>query len=117
MYTLIFFFTCPETTYNRPTHLDIDIREELDDRTSTSSDDGNSEAGSKNVQVGVQEKTVGDSESKTSRDAEAASTEAAPETKITYWQSLRVYNGRFSDESLLRTLVTPWSAFMLPAVS
>lgn len=45
------------------------------------------------------------------------SIEGTAEKKHTYWQSLKVYNGRFTDESLLRSLITPWSAFLLPAVS
>jgi hypothetical protein len=31
-------------------------------------------------------------------------------------QDLKLYHGRFSDESFFRSLITPWSAFLLPAV-
>ena len=47
-------------------------------------------------------------------DVETA--QPATEKRPTYWQSLKVYNGRFSDESLLKAFITPWSAYLLPSV-
>ncbi|KAF2095551.1 MFS general substrate transporter [Rhizodiscina lignyota] len=88
-YTVILFFTCPETTYNRPAQLNTDIKELLEDSNLKSQPHA----------------------------VELESRSPVYERKKTYWQSLRVYNGRFSDESLLRAFITPWSAYLLPAVS
>lgn len=48
-------------------------------------------------------------------DDEAASHQ--PEKKKTYLQNLKVYNGRFSNESYFKALISPFSAYMLPAVA
>ncbi|KAF5010121.1 hypothetical protein FDECE_3707 [Fusarium decemcellulare] len=112
VYTLTFFFTCPETTYNRPSQFDIDIKEDV-----VESSDSGDEHSALGANANTEEKFKTTTESKTPSDVEASSTNAGDEAKYTYWQNLRIYNGRFSDESLLRALITPWSAFLLPAVS
>lgn len=109
-YTIIFFFTCPETTYNRARELDIDIREELGDDSSTNGDTAPS-SDKPGSQVTSEEKSVAREEG---TDLEASD---VAEKKRSYWQSLKVYNGRFSDESFARALITPWGAYLLPAVS
>lgn len=118
MYTIGYFFVCPETTYVRDSRLDIDIKEDEDGQSnvvtpSISSSDRPSARNAKAIH-----------ESSVDADLTAAAlpqeTEAAinpTETKLTYREALRVYNGRFSEESLLHALITPWSAFLLPAVS
>lgn len=118
VYTVIYYFTCPETTYIRSSSLDIDIREELaSDSGSGSDSDGPPPSNSEKAPAEIAstaldgESVVVESEK---RDPEAA---ASTEKKLSYWQTLRVFNGRYSDESLLRALITPWTAFLLPAVS
>ncbi|KPM42236.1 hypothetical protein AK830_g4337 [Neonectria ditissima] len=117
VYTLVYIFTCPETTYNRAAFLNIDIKEQLDDGSSTSDRDGlevEVKGTNSDTKIDCREKSSADIEYKTSHDVEATIT---PEANTTYWQGSRVYNGRFSDEGLLKARVTPWSAFMLAAVS
>ena len=119
VYTIGLFFTCPETTYNRDRALEIDIKgDSLADDAST-----NTATEKPNV---VNAEHSGDqgipaSEDPTTRrrqqDPESAS--AAPEEEeapITYLQSLRVYNGRFSSESYARSLLAPWVTYLLPSV-
>lgn len=114
VYTVIYYFTCPETTYIRSSNLDIDIREEL--ATDSSSDsDVPPPPSEKSQAASVTTALDGSVVEPEKRDPETA--EPASEKKLSYWQSLRVFNGRFSDESLLRCLITPWTAFLLPAVS
>lgn len=107
------FLFCPETTYNRAAKYNTDHLELTSD-SSNDSDTGSAlgSTATPNEQILVQEKST--TERNLGADAE---NEAVPEKKLTYWQSLKVYNGRFSDESLLRSMITPWSAFLLPAVS
>ncbi|CAK7235868.1 hypothetical protein SCUCBS95973_009413 [Sporothrix curviconia] len=40
-----------------------------------------------------------------------------PEKKASYWSTLKVYNGRFTDDSLLVSIFVPFSVYMLPAVT
>ncbi|KAL1893537.1 hypothetical protein Sste5346_006367 [Sporothrix stenoceras] len=105
VYTIILFFTCPETTYSRAAQLDLDILEDIDD------DSGSERA----IVRSGDEKTASSSVQDVSHDPEAA--QPVAERKKTYRESLRVFNGRYSDESFWRALITPWSAFLLPAVS
>ncbi|CAK7236183.1 hypothetical protein SEUCBS140593_009533 [Sporothrix eucalyptigena] len=102
VYTIILYFTCPETTYSRAAQLDLDILEDIDD-------DSSSERAVQPVEAN--EKTA----SSSLREVDDAPT--VVEVKLTYRESLSVFNGRFSDESFWRALITPWSAFLLPAVS
>ncbi|OIW22561.1 MFS general substrate transporter [Coniochaeta ligniaria NRRL 30616] len=110
VYTIVFFFTCPETTYNRARVLDIDIKEELDDDSGT--DAGTSPSTNKvgNHLTSEEKNTAVD-------DAQDLEASEVAEKKRSYWEFLRVYNGRFGDESFARALITPWSAYLLPAVS
>ncbi|CAK7233939.1 hypothetical protein SCUCBS95973_008765 [Sporothrix curviconia] len=109
VYTIIFYFTCPETTYNRAAQLDLDILEDIDDDSSSERDIGRSPAV---LDVNGNEKTANSSIRETTDDAPFS-----VEPKMTYRESLRVFNGRFSNESFWHALITPWSAFLLPAVS
>lgn len=109
VYTIILFFTCPETTYNRRRELDIDIREEITDDSSTEAD-----APSSFDKTGNGVTTEEKSAIRQEQDIEAAT---PVEQKKTYLESLKLYNGRFSDESFARALITPWTAYLLPAVA
>lgn len=109
VYTIVLFFTCPETTYSRAAQLDLDILEDIDDDSSSE----------RAMVRGVDEKMASSSVQDVSQDV-SQDVEATPpvvERRKTYRESLRVFNGRFSDESFWRALITPWSAFLLPAVS
>lgn len=115
-YTIIFFFVCPETTYIRPAHFDTDIQEEkLQDSDTpasiTSSDrpDGTESKVFREPSVAEQGTTP------RSENLEAAN--GTSEQKTPYLQTLKVYNGRFSNEHVYKALITPWTAFLLPAVS
>ncbi|KAI5857327.1 MFS general substrate transporter [Durotheca rogersii] len=110
LYTIIYLFTCPETTYNRPHWLDIDIEEEVAENSSL--EGGGSGDKSDNNRVASQKSS--NPVTTEVRDFEGGGSSDAP---ISYWQGLKIYNRRFSDESPVRSLLTPWTAFMLPAVS
>ncbi|KIH87065.1 hypothetical protein SPBR_04851 [Sporothrix brasiliensis 5110] len=104
VYTIVLYFTCPETTYNRPAQLDLDILEDIDDSSSERESPGAARGDEKTASSSV-------------HDGDVESAPPAVEARMSYRESLRVFNGRFSDESFWRALVTPWSAFLLPAVS
>lgn len=125
-YTIILFLACPETTFNRAAKYNTDHIEITSDSSSdmTSPQDSVLKV---DEHVSVQEKAgvaSSASEKSSSSSSEPSNLEAGgalgvvpPEKKHTYLQSIKVYNGRFTDESLLRSFITPWSAFLLPAVS
>jgi hypothetical protein len=110
VYTLFLFLFIPETTYNRPSRFNTDIHESLAEyrennqtHLKDSSYSGATEAREKSTISAV------------NADFEDKTTEI--EKKKTYIQSLKVYNGRFSNENLLHSIISPFAAFMLPAVS
>ncbi|KAH8810615.1 major facilitator superfamily domain-containing protein [Xylogone sp. PMI_703] len=107
-YTIALFFVSPETTYNRPAKYNTDFYESL-------SADSASDLGSNTSELGEKAEDKTAVSSSVFVDEETQS--APPEKKMTYWQSLRVYNGRFSDENYWRSLISPFSAYLLPAVS
>ncbi|KAI5852016.1 major facilitator superfamily domain-containing protein [Tricharina praecox] len=93
---LVFLFV-PEHAYNRPAIFDTDTssREnlsELDEQLAAAQD----------------EDAAADSKPE-------AGSAAVEETKRTYLQELGVYNGRFSDESIIRCLLAPFVLFIYPA--
>ncbi|KAL4903893.1 hypothetical protein BDW74DRAFT_185950 [Aspergillus multicolor] len=51
---------------------------------------------------------------KTSEDSDLASPQ--PQVKDTYWSSLRLYNGRFSNASLLKIMTRPFILFLYPPI-
>lgn len=108
VYTAILFFICPETTYNRAAKYNTDHVEITAD---SSSDLGVVQ------NAGISYKQDNPPQEKSVVESNVEANDTPVEKKKTYWQSLKVYNGRFSDESLLRSLISPWSAFLLPAVS
>jgi len=94
------FFLCPETTYNRSKRYDTDVRETLAGESDSESTDGEPAANEKHlVAVDVTEP------------------DATVERKISYWQLLKVYNGRFSNEKYVRAVISPFATFMLPGIS
>lgn len=105
-YTITLFFVCPETTYNRPARYNTDFYESLvhDDSISIDRSEG-SDIGEKSVRP------------PTAAVVDAETPAGQAEKKKTYLQNLKVYNGRFSQESYVKALVSPFSAFLLPAVA
>lgn len=106
---VLVFFLVPESAYNRPAIFDTDF----------SSEDNLSEL----------EETLGRSdEARAVRDARAkeaqipsgtepvsSSSSDSEEKKKTFVQELRLYNGRFSDESFFKLLLAPLVLFLYPA--
>ncbi|OAA61815.1 Major facilitator superfamily domain, general substrate transporter [Niveomyces insectorum RCEF 264] len=129
VYTIVLFFTCPETTYNRQSQLDIDIKEEIMDDSSSenyksadaplrSDENGRPPKGARvGERVEIPPRDLDDPEKAVGATTVDAASSIVQEAKHSYWHGLRVYNGRFSDESFWLALITPWSAFLLPAVS
>ncbi|EPE07045.1 major facilitator superfamily transporter [Ophiostoma piceae UAMH 11346] len=79
-------FLCPETAYRRDSTLNLDLLDSDGRPAQTKEQSGD----------------------------EAASPTAVP-AKMTYWQSLALFNGRKSDESFFKLLLRPFPLFFQPA--
>jgi hypothetical protein len=112
-YVLSLFFFAPETTYVRAKKYDTDVLELLSDEVS--GDAASASISNQNLPsaASVDEKTAAEDNTKTA-DLESAG--ASNETRTTYVQSLRVFNGRYSDENHFKALVAPFATYMLPGV-
>ena len=94
--SILVFFLVPEHAYNRPAIFDTDTSShenlsELDEQLAAQ--DGDTTAADDKPAVGV----------------------VVVEKKRTFAQGLSLYNGRFSDESVVRCLLTPFVLFVYPA--
>ncbi|KAL1898595.1 hypothetical protein Sste5346_003499 [Sporothrix stenoceras] len=109
VYAIVFFFLVPETAYNRSKALEIDIDNDV------SSSDGEQVDEKQTAPVSS---TVVNKQSATSDDGEsgrpASTSNDQPES---YLQSLRLYRGRFSRESYIRSLLSPFATLLLPGVA
>ncbi|OAA63693.1 Major facilitator superfamily domain, general substrate transporter [Niveomyces insectorum RCEF 264] len=126
VYNVALFLFIPETTYNRATRLNTDFHEHLDaynkaDQPPPSirpSQPADNATDSGNEKDGID--TVADTTVTTANDdiegQDQGQSGSAAEKKHTFLQSLKVYNGRFSDEKLIDGIVSPFAAFLLPAV-
>lgn len=97
---ILMFFLVPETAYNRPAIFDTDLApeevlNELEERSNEARD-----AEAKDIGVPAGAEPV---------------TSDSGETKKTFVEELRVYNGRFSDESFFKLLLAPFVLFLYPA--
>lgn len=93
---ILVFFLVPESAYNRPAIFDTDVASEdvlsALEESLARRDDGAKESG-----------VVSDVLLETA------------EKKKTFVEELRLYNGRFSDESFFKLLLTPLALFLYPA--
>lgn len=96
---ILMFFLVPETAYNRPAIFDTDVASEdvlsALEESLARGDEGTKESGV------VSAVSPGDSDT--------------AEKKKTFVEELRLYNGRFSDESFFKLLLTPLALFLYPA--
>lgn len=106
---VLVFLLVPESAYNRPAIFNTDyasgdnlseLEEELEKSNEVRTPQ---DAGAKEAQV------LSGAEPISSDDS------ASGEKKRTFVQELRVYNGRFSDESFFKLLLTPLALFFYPA--
>lgn len=105
-------FLCPETAYKRDTNLNTDmlaedeataINRDIDHHSSTQNSEGGREASR-------------DEEKAPESDESAITHGRAPiPAKQTYWQSLALFNGRKTDESLWKLVLRPFPLFFQPA--
>lgn len=93
---ILVFFLVPESAYNRPAIFDTDVASE-------------------DVLSALEESLARrDEGAKESGVVSDVSLETA-EKKKTFVEELRLYNGRFSDESFFKLLLTPLALFLYPA--
>lgn len=105
IYTVGLFFLLPESNYNRPSRYDTDVKENLV---------GEADAVDLNhSNIIVDDKDV----SAVNLRAEEAGQVSPQETKKSYWSTLKLYNGRFSEENFLLSLFSPFVTLLLPGVS
>lgn len=109
IYTLVLFFFVPETAYKRPSKFDTDIHETLADEI----DD---------TKPGFKQETRGEAPSSTEGsnvggDVAEEGGLSAEEQPETYIQSLKLYRGRFSNESYFRSILSPFATLLLPGVA
>lgn len=108
-YILALFFLLPETNYNRPARYDTDVKEYLAGETGASNLNHEQE-------LRLNEKTVA-SVNLHSQGGDDNIDQASLEKKKPYWTTLKLYNGRFSDENYFLSLVSPFVTLLLPGVS
>ncbi|CAK7199031.1 hypothetical protein SEUCBS139899_001699 [Sporothrix eucalyptigena] len=110
-YVVALFFLAPETTYVRAKKYDTDVLELLSDELSEAGAASASGSEHNLPKTGADEKTAAVATS----DPELGDA-GASEQKTTYAQSLRIYNGRYSDENYFKALIAPFATYMLPGV-
>ncbi|CAK7206912.1 hypothetical protein SEUCBS139899_009719 [Sporothrix eucalyptigena] len=113
VYAVAFFFFVPETAFSRSKKLEIDINDysSSDGAQIGSSNDEKQAPLPSSTVVGKQEETVS---SNGSEDAGVPTSHNLPES---YTQSLRLYRGRFSQESYIQSIFSPFVTLLLPGVS
>lgn len=99
---LLVFFLVPEHAYNRPAIYNTDYASEdnlsdLDERLGQSSG------------------TTPNAATKEAAEPRSSDNAAGVEVKKTFLQELKLYNGRFSDESFFKLLLAPLALFVYPA--
>lgn len=99
-YIVALFLLAPETTYKRDSKYDTDILEVLADELDQQS---------ASDRVSSEEKVISRVDV-----SEPDAIQAKPQT---YVQSLKVYNGRFSNENYFRAVLSPFATYLLPGVS
>ncbi|CAK7235857.1 hypothetical protein SCUCBS95973_009409 [Sporothrix curviconia] len=115
VYALAFFFLVPESAYNRSKKLEIDIND-----YSTTDDDQASSANNSDEkkQAPAPLSTVtGKEDEAANSDGGEAGLPASNELPETYLQSLRLFRGRFSNESYIRSIFSPFATLLLPGVA
>ncbi|KAF3906503.1 hypothetical protein ABW20_dc0106905 [Dactylellina cionopaga] len=90
----VIFFCCPETAFRRAAHLDLDI---------SSTDDFHG-SGEKQPRT-------------SSSDGENSSPSVPPKQKKTYWQTLKPFDGRKTDDSIWLLALRPLPLFFQPAIA
>ncbi|KAL1958794.1 hypothetical protein VTO42DRAFT_3913 [Malbranchea cinnamomea] len=115
---LLIIFFVPETTYRRATHLNTDYEGDAERRNlpSNAANEGPASA----THSSEQERSELDKEKPQppSTDGDVAATEAqnAQPRKASYWQSLKPFNGRKTDEKFLKLLLRPFPLFLYPSI-
>lgn len=112
-YAVVFFFLVPETAYNRSKTLEIDIH----DGNDASSSDGEQAHNTDEKQIAPPSSTVINKQAGSSDDGESGRPASNEPPAETYLHSLRLYHGRFSHESYLRSLLSPFATLLLPGVA
>jgi hypothetical protein len=112
VYTILLFFVIPETTYNRPSKFNTDFYESLAEYGTTSDGQTHSKHSQNSGTLETDEKGIA-----STSNSFPVEESIELEKKKSYWQQLKVYNGRFSDEDLLVSIISPFAAYLLPAVS
>lgn len=101
IYLMLTFLLVEETTFIRSKSLDNDIHEHLAGETDSTVTTSEFVVENKGDSIAVREADSG----------------LVSEKRFTYWQKLKIYNGRFSRESYLEALTAPFRTFLLPAVA
>lgn len=116
-------FLIPETAFRRPDHLNTDF-EQLDDRgdgaQSHTQLQPNGYAASEESQIsGEQKQSVSGTNEKpqgaSSREDGTCQEPTIPR-KATYWETLKLFNGRKTDEDFFKLLLRPFPLFFHPGI-
>lgn len=102
---ILVFFLVPESAYNRPTIFNTDF----------ASEDNVSELEESLEAQAVRDASAKESGIPSSTEPVVSSNSDTGEKKKTYTEDLRLYNGRFSDESFFKLLLAPLVLFVYPA--
>lgn len=105
-------FLCPETAYRRDTSLNTDMLGEVgttgirngDEHHTSSSRDNSHDPGEKGTNGNTAQSPT-----------DSSGPAAFPTTKVSYLQSLALFNGRKTDESLWKLALRPFPLFLQPA--
>ncbi|KAG0131090.1 major facilitator superfamily domain-containing protein [Tuber indicum] len=128
---ILIILLVPEHAYNRPAIFDTDLHSTSDQSELDEQLGKNDGAGAEGA-VGVGEKSatgngaeeerttlpegvVSATETPATLNNEAAIVADSGEERKTWVQELKIYNGRFSDESFFKLIFTPFALFLYPA--
>lgn len=103
----------PETAYNRSKALEIDIDNDVSSSSSSDGEQADDEKKTAPTSSTVVSMQIASDDGESGRPASAFNNEQ-PES---YLQSLRLYRGRFSRESYIRSLLSPFATLLLPGVA
>ncbi|KAK0621733.1 major facilitator superfamily domain-containing protein [Bombardia bombarda] len=115
------FFLCPETAYRRESSLNLDLLATENPAATKQADhaaDDAEKAGSNSIHTRPSTNPEGSDSNGVTTEATATSGTPRTEpvkTKVSYRQSLRLFNGRKTDEKFWKLLLRPLPLFIQPA--
>lgn len=118
-FPFVFFFV-PETAFKRADHLNTDIEGDVERRRVPRASENGQLEGEKSYEHSKEngnenEKNASEGSDSTARVSEEAGQQDIP-PKVTFLQSLKIFNGRKTDENFFKLLLRPLPLFFHPGI-